>query len=195
MAPSVFDAAMPPLAPCGVLPNYLGAVNSPNQPGKLYRWERFPVTLSIDQPSLSIAGDKVEAYENGIREGAVVWSLATMMSLGRPRSAMTFQTLNSSFMNPALQVELFDGASHIIAGQLFDDSLQGRIFLPHDVVETGGVDTSLLELLIRSAGIYRFVLAHITDQEHAILWSEALEERVQLFRARQTGFVEHAQPL
>ena len=82
VAPSVFDAAMPPLAPCGVLPNYAGAVNSPNQPGKLYRWERFPVTLSIDQQSLSMAGDKIDAYENGIREGAVVWFLATNGVIG-----------------------------------------------------------------------------------------------------------------
>jgi predicted Zn-dependent protease len=81
-APGGFNSPMMPLAPCGVLPNYVGAGLSPGTQGNLYRWERFPLQVSIDQGSLSIAGDDVRIYEDAIREGAVAWSLATNGVIG-----------------------------------------------------------------------------------------------------------------
>lgn len=92
-------------------------------------------------------------------------------------------------------VELFNGTSYITTCQLLDDRLQARIFLADDLVEACGGHASLLELVIRTASIHRFMLAHVADQQHAILRSETMEERVHLLCAGQAGFVEHIQPL
>ena len=97
-------------------------------------------------------------------------------------------------MNAALVIELFDSASHLTARQLFNDRFQLVVFLPHDLIESRGVDTSVLELLIRSAGIQRFVLPHVSAEQHAVLRSETAEERVHLCRAGQAGFIEHVEP-
>ena len=69
--------ALPPLASCGALPNYF------NPGGPFTRWERFPLRLSIDSASLPFAPSELfVAYVKGIREGAVVWSLASGEAFG-----------------------------------------------------------------------------------------------------------------
>ena len=54
-----------------------------------------------------------------------------------------------------------------------------------------GLDAGLLELLIGSAGVDGLVLADVADEQHAVVWAEALQEVVHLPRARQARFVEH----
>ena len=82
-------------------------------------------------------------------------------------------------------IEAFDGAVHVSPRELFDDGLERRIVLPHDLVEMRGPDSRLLELVIRSAGVDGLMLADVADEQHAIVRPEALQERVHLLRARQ----------
>src|SRR5258705_9181479 len=100
----------------------------------------------------------------------------------------------TNLVHAALLVELFDGTLHLTAGQLFNHLLQRGILLPQDLVETSGVETSLLELLIRPAGIDRFMLAHVADEQQAVLRSEAAEKRMHLCGAGQTRFIQQIQP-
>lgn len=78
-APTTRADAVPttPLFPvCGVLPNYL------DQEGAMFRWERFPLRVSIVGVSLSMAGDRAPIYDQGIRHGVIVWFLATQGIVG-----------------------------------------------------------------------------------------------------------------
>ena len=58
---------------------------------------------------------------------------------------------------------------HLAARQVLDDLFQGRILLPHDVVEADRLDAGLLQLLIRSAGVDGLVLADVADEQHAVV--------------------------
>ena len=86
---------------------------------------------------------------------------------------------------------LRDGLADFAAGEVFNDGLEGRILLAHDVVEARGLDAGLLKLLIRSARVDRLVLTDIADEQDAVFGSETLEEVVHLPRAGETRFVEH----
>lgn len=66
-----------PLAACCVSPNFV------DWRIPLLRWERFPLLVSIERASLALVGDQADAYEQGIREGAVIWALATQGNIGR----------------------------------------------------------------------------------------------------------------
>jgi len=68
--------ALPALAACCVAPNYVG-----EQP-PLDRWAQFPLRVSIDRASLTVAGSALDDYEAGIRLGTGVWALATGGSIG-----------------------------------------------------------------------------------------------------------------
>ncbi len=70
--PNMTGPSLAPLAPCCVQPNY---VSEPD--ATLRRWERFPVRVSIDSQSLSLAGDAAPVYVEAIKEGLGVWSVAT----------------------------------------------------------------------------------------------------------------------
>jgi len=59
------------------VPNYV------NPHFRLLRWEQFPVRVSLDRVSLAAVGAAIEAYEQGIREGVVVWGLATGGTIGQ----------------------------------------------------------------------------------------------------------------
>ena len=101
----------------------------------------------------------------------------------------------SDFVYTALVIESFDSPMHVAARKLFNDFLQLGIALPHDIVKMGGTDSRFLELVIRPAGLDGFMLAHVTDEQHAILGTETLQKRVHLSRARHARFVEDIQPL
>jgi hypothetical protein len=68
-------------------------------------------------------------------------------------------------MHAALVVKPFDSAMGFSAGQLFNDRLQLWISLPHDLIKMHRVDTRFLELVIRSARIDGFMLAHVADKQ------------------------------
>lgn len=152
---------------------------------KVCSWVRLFSAALSEYMSVPLKTKPLIGLENSVgQKGAV--------STGRRRVSATACVDGSvaltDFVNPALLVELFDGALHITAGQLFDDSLQRRILLPHDVVEPGGADTGLLELSVRSAGVYGFMLAHVAHEQHAVLGAETAEtaeKRVHLFGAGQ----------
>jgi hypothetical protein len=94
----------------------------------------------------------------------------------------------------ALVVEPFDGAVHVSAREPLNDP-QLCVALSHDLVQMRGPDSGFLELMIRAAGVDGFMLAHVADEQHAVVRSEALQNCVHLFRARQARFVEDVQPL
>lgn len=101
----------------------------------------------------------------------------------------------TDFVHATLLVEAFDRTVDITTGELFHDRLQLRISLPHDFVQMRGADSRPLELVIGPTSINRFVLANVSDEQYSIVWSKALQERMHLFRARQTGFIKDAQML
>ena len=91
----------------------------------------------------------------------------------------------ADFMHASLLIKAYDGALHVSPRELFNDGLQLRIALSHNLVEMRGVDSRFLELVIRSAGVNRFMLADVADEQDAIVRPEALQKRVHLLRARQ----------
>jgi len=150
--------------------------------------------LAID---LTLALHRAADHLIEVLSGLIIWRddegrIRVFRVLVRDRSQSLLAP--ADFMNAALVIELFDSASHLTARQLFNDRFQLVVFLPHDLIESRGVDTSVLELLIRSAGIQRFVLPHVSAEQHAVLRSETAEERVHLCRAGQAGFIEHVEP-
>ena len=57
------------------------------------------------------------------------------------------------------------------------------------------MDSRLLELVIRPTGVDGLVLTDVADEQHAVVRSETMQERVHLLRARETRFIEHVQAL
>ena len=53
----------------------------------------------------------------------------------------------------------------------------------------------LLELLIRTPRLDGVMLADVAHEQHAVLWTESLEEVVHLLRAREARLIEHVQVL
>ena len=76
------------------------------------------------------------------------------------------------FVHAALVLEVADGPAHLAARELLDDVLEGRVLLPHDVVEADGLDARLLELLIRAPGVDGLMLADVAHEQHAVLRAE-----------------------
>ena len=89
------------------------------------------------------------------------------------------------FMHAPLMIKAFDGAVHVSTRELFNDGLQLRIALSHDLVEMRSADSRFLELVIRSAGVNCFMLADVADQQHTIVRPDPLQECVHLLCARQ----------
>src|SRR5438105_8007274 len=59
----------------------------------------------------------------------------------------------------------------------------------------GCVNSGFLELVIRPAGVNRFMLANVAHEQYAVVRTEAPQKRVYLLRARQARFVEHVESL
>src|SRR6266851_6781377 len=97
-------------------------------------------------------------------------------------------------MHAALRIELPDCFSHIATRELLHHFFECRVFLPHDLIKPRCFDPRFLELLIRSARFYRFMLARVTYQQHAVVFLEPMQELVYLLRARETRFVENVEP-
>ena len=148
--------------------------------------------LAID---LTLALHRAADHLIEVLSGLIIWRddegrIRVFRVLVRDRSQSLLAP--ADFMNAALVIELFDSASHLTARQLFNDRFQLVVFLPHDLIESRGVDTSVLELLIRSAGIQRFVLPHVSAEQHAVLRSETAEEHHANLGARAAPLIEDA---
>lgn len=75
--PRLEEPTLTPLYPsCGAQPNY------GSEPGTILRWAEFPVRVSIDGSSMSLAGDRQELYLEAIVRGAAGWPLATSGVVG-----------------------------------------------------------------------------------------------------------------
>src|SRR5262249_35909607 len=85
--------------------------------------------------------------------------------VGNCRQALLAQ---ADFVYAALIVEALKSAPHISARELFNDRFQLRIALAHAFVEMGSRDSRFLELVIWPAGVHRFMLAHVADEQHAV---------------------------
>ena len=68
-----------------------------------------------------------------------------------------------------------------------------RAPLAHDDLEPGGLHPGLLKLLVGAAGVDALMLAHVADEQDAVVGRKAVEERVQLSRAGETRLVEHVE--
>lgn len=91
----------------------------------------------------------------------------------------------ADFMHAPLMIKALDGALHISPRELFNNGLQLRVALAHDLVEVRGADSRFLELMIGPTGVDCFMLANVAHEQHAVVRPDALQERVHLFRARQ----------
>ncbi len=99
-----------------------------------------------------------------------------------------------NFMDAALAVEFVDCTVNFAARQALDNDLQIRVLLSNDVVQPRRRDAGVLQLLVGPAGVHRFMLASVANQQDAVLRFEALKKCVHLLGARQTGFIKHVQP-
>ena len=82
----------------------------------------------------------------------------------------------------------------LAARELLHDGPERRILLAHNRVEPGGLHPGLLQLLVRTAGVDALMLAHVADEQHAVVRREAVQEGVQLRRAGEARFIQHIEP-
>ncbi len=81
-------------------------------------------------------------------------------------------------MHAPLRLKLVDRAADVAARELLDDGPERRIPLAHNRVEPGRFHSGLLQLLIGTAGVHALMLAHVADEQHAVVGPEAVEEGV-----------------
>ena len=74
-------------------------------------------------------------------------------------------------------------------------SLSRGVFLPHDFIKACGLNSGLLELLIRSARFHSLVLANVAHQQDTVIFPETVKKLVDLLRAGKTGLVENIESL
>lgn len=101
--------------------------------------------------------------------------------------------MTDNLMHATLAVQLAQGGADLAARELLHHRLQGLVLLAHDVVKVGGLHAGRLQLLIRSARLDGLVLAHVAHQEQTIAGLQAVQQRMHLLRARETGLVEDVQ--
>jgi hypothetical protein len=83
-------------------------------------------------------------------------------------------------MHTALIFELRQRSANVTAGKMGDDFLQGRILLALDLLESRDGDAGFLRLRVRPSSLYRFVLARVADEKHAIVRPQSSQKRVHL---------------
>jgi hypothetical protein len=79
-------------------------------------------------------------------------------------------------MNPALTGEQVNPVDDSASSNGFDDLTEAFILLTNDVVEPRGVHSRILKLGKHSACFNRFVLADVSDEEHAIPRLQSLQK-------------------
>src|SRR5260370_6942349 len=97
-------------------------------------------------------------------------------------------------MQAALRIESLDCSSDIATRELLHHFFECRVFLPHDLIKPGRRDPRFLELLIRSARFDRFMLARVTNQQHAVIFLEPMKKLVHLLLPRKPRSVETVEP-
>jgi hypothetical protein len=93
-------------------------------------------------------------------------------------------------MHTALFIEPRDATSYVSAGQLLDCLFQGGILLPNDLIESRRSHSGVLHLFERPAGVHGLMLPRVSDQHHAIILIEPLQEIVNLFRAGKARLID-----
>src|ERR1700679_245267 len=98
-------------------------------------------------------------------------------------------------MHAALLVEIRYGSVNIPAGKLFHSLLKCRFLLPDDLMQACRMHPRLLQLPIRSAGLYGLMLPLVTYEEHAVGALQSMQQLIHLFCARETRFVQDVKRL
>jgi hypothetical protein len=78
--------------------------------------------------------------------------------------------------------------------ELFYNFFERRVCLSHDFVQSSGLDSGFLQLLVRLARFNGLVLACVANEQHAIVFLQPVEEFIHLSRARQARFVQDVKP-
>jgi hypothetical protein len=78
----------------------------------------------------------------------------------------------------------------VAVGQVFDRLQECLVPLPHDLVEPSRPDPVLLKLSKRSAGFNRFMLPDVSDEDYAVIGTQAAEELVDLLGAGKRGLIQ-----
>ena len=87
----------------------------------------------------------------------------------------------------------FERGRDLAIGQHFDSGFERRVFLPDDLVELCGSHSSLLQLLKWAARFNALMLAHIADQQHAVIGTEAGEKLAHLVGAGKARFIDEVE--
>ena len=69
----------------------------------------------------------------------------------------------------------------------------GSISLAHDLIHLRGLHTGIDQLFERLAGLYALVLPCVSDEQDAVPGLQLGKEVPHLFRACETGFLDHVQ--
>lgn len=77
-------------------------------------------------------------------------------------------------MHAALLVEFFHRFRHVASSELLHDFLQSWVFLSHDFIQAGYLNSRFLELLVRHACFDRLMLADVTHQQHTVVFRKAM---------------------
>ena len=99
------------------------------------------------------------------------------------------------FVNAPLIVQLFHCFPNLATREVLYNFFERGVFLPHDFIKACGLNSGLLELLIRSARFHSLVLANVAHQQDTVIFPETVKKLVDLLRAGKTGLVENIESL
>src|SRR5579863_932738 len=95
----------------------------------------------------------------------------------------------------ALLLEYIERCRNLARSQEFDGRFQSRVLLTHDLIESGGAHSSLLQLLEGAARFDALMLAGITDQKHAVVRTNPRKKLAHLVRAGKARFIDNVEVL
>ncbi len=79
----------------------------------------------------------------------------------------------------------------LLVRKMLDRLEQTWVFLPHDLVQSGGSHPGILHLLEGFACVHSLMLSGVSNDEYPVLWFDLVEESPHLLGAGETRFVEH----
>ncbi len=125
-------------------------------------------------PGLIVWGDDKRAVRlSGVFLSYLVETLITVLDL----------------MHSSLPVQIADRFVDFPAGESLDRFFERWVSLPDDLVEMGCPHSGSLQLMVGSACLDCFMLAHIANEQHSVVRLQSTQEFIDLASAGETRFV------